>query len=163
VHVLSLGHAKNYVAPNDMGRFTTALCERLTGGRVTDKWKNAVEHYTDLKAKPIQEQLLDFSEEIAITLSGSPAAGMMLGPGLLPLANEFLLRNLGIAADFFGDEQTTREMAAAVRSVHEDHPAKDVRPRRTPSGQADQSSPQFSARGGADGRPVDSIPASGRF
>lgn len=42
-------HANNYVAANDIGRFTTALCEHLTDGRITDKWKDAVRHYTELK------------------------------------------------------------------------------------------------------------------
>lgn len=119
VHVLSLANANNYLAASEMGPFTRELCSSLSEGRVTEKWKNAVEHYTNLKSRPVGEQLLNFSEEVAITLSGSGSAGMLLGPGLVRLANEFLIRNHGITADFFGDDATTRATAKAVRSMQE--------------------------------------------
>ena len=119
VHVLSLANANRYVDASDIGAFTRGLCEHLADNGITDKWKDAVRHYTELKAKPPREQLVVFSEDIAITMSGSPAAGMLLGPGLVPLANEFLLRNLGITADFFGDEATMRRFADAVREIQD--------------------------------------------
>ena len=120
VHVLSLASGNKYVPTEQMEPSTKVLCEHLCDASITDKWKNAIRHYTDLKAKALGEQLLNFSEEMAITLSGSPAGGMLLGPGLLPLANECLLRNLGIAADFFGDDATARAMAQAVHKLHDD-------------------------------------------
>lgn len=119
VHVLSLVHANKYVTAGDMTRFTSAVCAGLTNGAVTEEWKGVLRRYTDLKAKPLPEQLLSLSEEIAICVTGSPSGGMLIGPGLMPLVNEFLHRNLGIAADFFGDETTMRQMAESVRQLHE--------------------------------------------
>ena len=119
VHVLSLANANQYLQADDIGPFTRALCDHLADGGITEKWKDAVRHYTDLKAKPFSEQLLRFSEDVAMSVSRSAPAGMLLGPGLLPLSNEFLMRSLGITADFFGDEATMRSMAQAVRTMHE--------------------------------------------
>jgi len=126
VHVLSLAHANKYVPPSEMSRFTTTLCAGLTNREVTEAWKRAVGYYTDLKSKPIGEQLVRFSEDIAIAVTGSPSAGMLIGPGLVPLASEFLHRNLGLAADFFGDEATMRGMADAVRRMHDGAKEKPV-------------------------------------
>jgi hypothetical protein len=85
---------------------------------VTEEWKDVVRRYTELKSRPIGEQLPSFSEEIAVCVTGSPSAGMLIGPGLVPLSSEFLHRNLGITAAFFGDDATTRKMADAVRKLH---------------------------------------------
>lgn len=120
VHVLSMVHANQYVPASEMSRFTTALCTALTNGQVTDAWRRTIEHYTDLKSKPVGEQLLLFSEDVAIAVTGSPTSGMVIGPGLVQLANEFLHRNLGLAADFFGDESTMRRMADVVNRIHRD-------------------------------------------
>lgn len=119
VHVLSLVHANQYVPASEMTRFTTALCTALTNDEITQVWRRAVGHYTDLKSKPVGEQLLLFSEDVASAVTGSSSSGMLVGPGLVPLANEFLYRNLGIAADSFGDESTMRRMADAVHKPHE--------------------------------------------
>jgi hypothetical protein len=118
VHVLSMVHANQYVPPAEMTRFTTVVCTALTDGKVTDAWRRAVDHYTDLKSRPLGEQLLLFAEDVAIAVTGSPPSGMLIGPGLVPLANEFLHRNLGLAAGFFGDESTVRRMADIVDGLH---------------------------------------------
>ena len=120
VHVLSMVHANQYVPPAEMSRFTSAVCTALTDGKVTDAWRRAVDHYTDLKSRPLGEQLLLFAEDVAIAITASPPSGMLIGPGLVPLANEFLHRNLGLAADFFGDESTVRRMADIVKRIHRD-------------------------------------------
>ena len=118
VHVLSMVHANQYVPPAEMTRFTTAVCTALTDGKVTDAWRRAVAHYTALKSRPLGEQLLLFAEDVAIAVTGSPPSGTLIGPGLVPLANEFLHRNLGLAAGFFGDESTMRRMAEIVDRIH---------------------------------------------
>lgn len=54
VHVLSMVHANQYVPASEMSRFTTALCTALTNGQMTDAWRRTIEHYTDLKSKPVE-------------------------------------------------------------------------------------------------------------
>lgn len=73
----------------------------VSSPKVTDAWRRAVDHYTDLKRRPVGEQLLLFSEDVAIAVTGSSPNGMVLGPGLVPLANEFLHRNLGLDCGLF--------------------------------------------------------------
>jgi hypothetical protein len=121
VHVSSLVYANKYVLARDMTRFTTALCTALTNGDVTDAWKRALVQYTDLKRKPVHEQVAVFAEDIATSVTGSTVSGMLIGPGLVWSASEFLHRNHGIAAHSFGDEATTQEMADAVRRMHDDN------------------------------------------
>jgi hypothetical protein len=119
VHVCSFIAAKGYVESDDVSEFTAALCRSLAADGVTDEWKQSASRYTELKTKPHSEQLLALAEDVMVKVSGSDTAGAIVGPGFVPLANEFLIRSLGISADHFGDERTTSAMADAVTRLHD--------------------------------------------
>jgi len=114
VHVLSLVRAHQYVPAGEMTRFTTALSAALTNDAVIEVWRRSVVYYTDLERKPLSDQLLVFSEDVATAATGWSPLGTLAAPALLILAHEFLYTNLRLAADFFGDELTARKMTEAA-------------------------------------------------
>ena len=101
--------------------FVRILNERLSDGKESStEWKKAVGRYlTAGEDKPMRQQVEQFAEDVAMVLSGSLAAGMILSVPLVPVATEFLFRNRGLAADFFDDKATLLAMAKAVQSLHD--------------------------------------------
>jgi hypothetical protein len=86
-------------------------------GPPDDKWINFLQKYEENKQLDLSNQLLQFSEDVAVAMLGS-AAGMAVGSPLAIMAKEFYIRNMGLVAEHFGDKETRDVCIKAIKDIH---------------------------------------------
>lgn len=118
VHVLSFIHMQKYC--EDIGEFTRLLCEKVCGSQYED-CVQYIDRYTKLKqelrGKRFKEQFVEFAEDIALSIVGSPT-GVLLAPAVDVTVFDFFTRNQIIAAYHFGDNETTNNLLSGIKKLH---------------------------------------------
>ena len=116
VHVASLMASKQYMQPTQIDAVNGVFAETLYGPP-DDKWINFLQKYEENKQLDLSNQLLQFSEDVAVAMLGS-AAGMAVGSPLAIMAKEFYIRNMGLVAEHFGDKETRDVCIKAIKDIH---------------------------------------------
>jgi len=116
VHVASLMGGNNYLGEAQINEFNGVFTQVLYGFP-DEKLVGYLQQYEKNKALALSEQLVRFSEDVVIALTGS-AAGVVYGTPLAIMAKEFYLRNVGLVAEHFGDKETTDACIKAIKEIH---------------------------------------------
>lgn len=118
VHVLSLIHSKNYLKNESMKEFTTTIYRNLFE-KDSLEIRGLIQKYTDLKLKPLENQIKIFSEDLLNALLDKNT-GIIYGQIFSIPCLDFLYRNLGLTANIFDDKETTIEMAKLAKKIKND-------------------------------------------
>lgn len=116
VHVSSIMGGNKYMEESQINEFSGVLAETLYG-IPDEKLVGFLREYEKNKELELSEQLVRFSEDVVVALTGS-AAGMVYGTPLAIMAKEFYLRNVGLVAEHFGDTKTTDACIKAIQEIH---------------------------------------------
>jgi len=120
VHVSSIMGRNKYMQETQINEFSGVLAETLYG-IPDEKLVGFLRQYEKNKELKLSEQLVRFSEDVVVALTGS-AAGMVYGTPLAIMAKEFYLRNMGLVAEHFGDKKTTDACIKAIKDIHSASP-----------------------------------------
>ena len=116
VHVSSLMASKHYMDMAQINEVNGVFAETLYG-KPDEKWISFLKKYEENKRLELSKQLIQFSEDISVSILGS-AAEMAVGSQLAIMANEFYIRNMGLVAEHFGDKETTDVCIKAIKEIH---------------------------------------------
>ncbi|MFW6016544.1 MAG: hypothetical protein ACOCRK_08900 [bacterium] len=104
VHVLSFINMQRYITEREIGDFTQKLSSLMFGSDL----ENAISHikrYTELKSKDIKEQLIVFSEDIAIEVTNC----ILFSPAIDEIVFDFYAINIVLTALQFKDIETAEQ------------------------------------------------------
>ncbi len=114
---------KKYLDESQINEFSGVLAKTLYGSP-NEKLVGFLQKYENSKELDLSEQLVGFSGDVVVALTGS-AAGMAYGTPLAIMAKEFYLRNIGLVAEHFGDKKTTDACIKAIKEIHSLDRSKD--------------------------------------